>query len=291
MGMTTSKKPDDPLGDRPDSDQEAEIAKRSPLAEKMLENARLLPDPQLQATLVEAVRNSEAAIRAIEACFGRLIEREPSHQELARFLGSWKSTHLKMLGIYGITRRLHRLARKANGDAKDNLHKAADLTGATSDEDLGLDYSGETHADLYESAAQALLGDDSWKETGNVVPEAAAFGKWIFNTMVTGELDLAMSANLFSEIYNDAEYRLALKALETIADYKGLDPETRRRALSYAQVHVAGEGEGVEVEHLLSMYHAIKAYTTVSTSTLDYPKTQALFEEYLRRLAAAFEKM
>lgn len=294
-----AEKVGDLIGDPLDGGREAlEIVHRPALTERMLENVNLLPDPQLQASIREAIKNAEPDIRVIEDCFARLVENKPSQEQLALFLGSWKKTHLKMNGIYGITIRLLVMADEKDDEteaaAKNGLVKAAYRNALTSFEDLGIGYGAETHEELYEDAALALLGDDSWQERKYARKEATEFGKWIFKTMVDDKLDLtlALMANLFSEIYNDAEYRLALETFEKIADFRNLDPESRERAVKYAQVHVGSEGGAeVEVAHLLSMHNAIQAYTTASEGTLDYSKAQALFEEYLRRLASAFAKM
>ena len=122
----------------------------------------LVPRTELRDTLRRAFAAEQAAVENIEEFFRVLPSSAWSGDLLCTFAGSWKATHLKMLGIYGLSCRLQRSAEDAEELDRSNLYLAAARNAATSYEDLGLDFDGHTHSELYDDFAEALTGGDLW---------------------------------------------------------------------------------------------------------------------------------
>ena len=120
----------------------------------------LVPSLELRDSLRQAFSLEPAAVASIEEVFRVLPQSGWSGEVLQTFAGSWKATHLKMLAIYGLSCRLQRAAEGALDSDRSNLYLAAARNAATSYEDLGLDFDGHTHAELYEDFAEALTGGD-----------------------------------------------------------------------------------------------------------------------------------
>jgi len=120
----------------------------------------LVPSVELRDALHRAFIDEQAAVRDIEEFFQLFPSSAWSRELLYTFANSWKTTHLKMLAIYGLSCRLQRTADGAGDLDRANLYLAAARNASTSYEDLGLDFDGHTHAELYEDFAQPLTGGD-----------------------------------------------------------------------------------------------------------------------------------
>src|SRR6266496_2973981 len=148
----------------------------------------LVPQQELREALRHAFLEEWEAVRVIENCFELLPEARLSRDLICTLLGSWKATHLKMLAIYGLSCRLHRMAAGAEPPQRNALYVAAARNAETSYEDLGLDYDARTHTELYEEFAEALVGDDSWQLRKYRLPEAQQFSRWVYRNMVVEDI-------------------------------------------------------------------------------------------------------
>jgi hypothetical protein len=241
-----------------------------------------IPDKNLRTALADSFAESEGSLKQIERCFQLLPTCRWPQALLSQFFHSWKASHLKMLAIYGLSCRLQRLALSTEGPAQHQLLIAAALNAETSHEDLGLDYNGETHAELYDDFARAFLGTAWGRSEETVLPEALEFKRWIYQNMVVKDVRLGLLTNIFSEIYNHGEYSLALPAFSSYIDrYCHFSPEERKAALLYVNVHVEGE---TEVSHFLVVVRALDCYNKVQGGDTDYEQAKNLFKEYLGRL-------
>lgn len=257
-------------------------ADSSKLLQIMLPIIDALDDPVLRPALHDALGDSSGPIAAIDGLFLSLPERPRSPAFLACFFNAWRSTHLKMLAIYALSCRLQRLAGQAEGDAALALLQAAALNAATSHEDLGLDYDGVTHSALYLDLAGAFLPDDRWTLEAHGLPEARAFSAWIYRNMAVAPIEVGLLTNLFSEVYNHAEYTLALHAFSSLIDrHHPLAPETRTKALTYIQAHV---DDDTELDHFGVVRAAMARHQRAGGPAPTRAQATALFREYLHRL-------
>ncbi len=250
----------------------------------------LVGDRELRFALQESVISEQNSLEKIENCFCLLPSWHWSSENLALFLNSWKATHLKMLAIYGLSCRLQRLAmNEANSTIREQFMLASAYNAETSYEDLGLDYGGETHARLYHDFAEQLLGDFPWSLEQYCLPEAREFRGWIYENMVVSDLAIGLLTNMFSEIYNHAEYNLALNAFSTFIDrHYTFSSDERETALKYIYAHVAEE---TEVDHFLVVVKALNAYCAATNTRIDYQQTRQLFQEYLHRIGQVMKSL
>lgn len=253
--------------------------------------ADLVSDRELSQALKDSLVSGRDSIDKVEKCFSLLPECRWSTEQLAQFLNSWKATHLKMLAIYGLSCRLQRLAMNAGPESAihGQLMLASAHNAETSYEDLGLDYDGETHAQLFNDLAGALLGDYPWSLEKYCIPEAREFRGWIYQNMVVSDIKTGLLTNMFSEIYNHAEYSVALGAFsEQIDRHYGLTGSDREKALQYVYVHVEEE---TEVDHFLVVVKALNAYCAATESQIDYQQARQIFGEYLSRVGKVMESL
>jgi hypothetical protein len=253
--------------------------------------ADLLSDRELRLVLKESLVSSQSSLDKIERCFSLLPSCRWSSEQLAQFLNSWKATHLKMLAIYGLSCRLQRRAMNAESDSasRAQLMLASAHNAETSYEDLGLDFGGETHAQLYNDFAEQLLGDFPWSQEKYCIPEAREFRGWIYQNMVVSDISIGLFTNMFSEIYNHAEYSIALSAFSEYMDrHYALPTANREKALQYIYAHVAAE---TEVDHFLVVVKALNAYCAATQSSIDYQQARQVFEEYLSRIGQVMESL
>lgn len=249
----------------------------------------MVPDKKLNKTLTESFTESGDSVQKIERCFSWLPEKQWSDPLLVTFFHSWKASHLKMLAIYGLSCRLQRLALSSEGDIREQLFIAAARNGETSHEDLGLDYDGETHAELYDRFAASFLKDSFWQLEKYGLPEALDFKRWIYRNMVVSDITQGLLTNIFSEIYNHGEYSMALKAFSAFIDnHYDFSPEKKRNALLYINVHVEEE---TEVDHFLVVVEALSRYHKALAREIDYDLARSLFSEYLNRLGSIMESL
>lgn len=241
-----------------------------------------VPDENLRTALMDSFTESVESVSKIEHCFDLLPTMRWPENFLVRFFHSWKASHLKMLAIYGLSCRLQRLALAAEGSDQQQLLLAAALNAETSYEDLGLDYQGYTHAELYDDFARAFLGDLWGSSDEAVLPAAREFKSWIYQNMVVNDIQLGLLTNIFSEIYNHGEYSLALSAFSGYIDrHCAFTPEKKKQALLYVSAHVEDE---TEVNHFLVVVKALDRYNTVTGISTNYGQAKQLFKEYLSRL-------
>ena len=264
---------------------------RKTIDQYISEVSDLISNQELSQALKESLVSSQGSIDKIEKCFSLLPKQRWSTEKLAQFLNSWKATHLKMLAIYGLSCRLQRLAMNASPESASHgqFMLASAHNAETSYEDLGLDYGGETHAQLFNNLAGALVGDYPWSLEKHCIPEAREFRGWIYQNMVVSDIQTGLLTNMFSEIYNHAEYSVALTAFsEYIDNYVGLTGSEREKALQYPFVHVADE---TEVDHFLVVVKALDAYCAATESSINYIEARQLFEEYLSRVGKVMESL
>lgn len=241
----------------------------------------------LRTALVCALDRSAGELEAVEQFFEQLSRQPWSEEVFAPVVHSWKLTHLKMLAIYGVSCRLQRLAA-AEPEMRQDLLSAAARNAETSYEDLGLDYNAVTHGDLYDEFAASFAPSTPWQLARYATPEAEEFRRWVYRTMIVGDLELALLTNLFSEIFNHGEYTIALDAFSRLADRFGFEGDARRRALTYIEAHVVDE---TEVGHFLVVAEALDLYHRASRTTLDAARAEAHFREYLARIAAVMRSL
>ena len=242
----------------------------------------MVADGQLRQSLVVSFQEAEESVVKIENFFAKVPTERRDFPFLAHFFNSWKATHLKMLAIYGLSCRLQRLALTDNCQVREQLLLAGALNAETSYEDLGLDFQGQTHAELYNQFADLFLDDYPWQLEKYCLPKAREFQQWIYYNMVVNDIPTGLFTNMFSEIYNHAEYTIALSAFSNLIDrhYSFTDAE-KEQALTYISAHVADE---TEVAHFLVVVKALNAYCQATNTSLDYQEAQNLFMEYLTRL-------
>jgi hypothetical protein len=247
------------------------------------------PSAVLRDSLHRAFAAERTATGSIEEFFRTLASSAWSAETLCTFAASWKATHLKMLAIYGLTCRLQRAAEHAAEADRASLQLAATRNASTSHEDLGLDYDGHTHAELYEEFAGALTGGELWQLPRYRLPEAHRFGQWVYRNMVVEAIPDGLLTNMFSEIYNHGEYSIALPAATAYFQRWTRLPEAgRTRATTYIAAHVEDE---VEAAHFLVVVEALDRYLSAAGARFDPDRAEALFRTYLRGLAQVMGRL
>jgi hypothetical protein len=249
----------------------------------------LVPRAELCETLRRAFSAEQAAVGNIEEFF-RMLPSEPWSEDLLRtFAGSWKATHLKMLAIYGLSCRLQRAADGAEDLDRSNLYFAAARNAATSYEDLGLDFNGHTHAELYDDFAEALTGGDLWQLPKYRLPEAQQFCRGTYRKMVVEDIGDGLLTNMFSEIYNHGEYTIALPAADAyFQQHTHLNAQERRKAVTYIAAHVEDD---TEADHFLVVVEALDRYLAARKTQFDAERAGYVFRAYLRNLAPVMRKL
>jgi len=249
----------------------------------------LVPRPELRDTLRRAFSAEHAAVENIEEFFRMLPLAAWSGDLLCTFAGSWKATHLKMLAIYGLSCRLQRTAEGAEDLDRSNLYLAAARNAATSYEDLGLDFDGHTHAELYDDFAEALTGGDLWTLRKYRLPEAHRFSQWAYRNMVVESIPDGLLTNMLSEIYNHGEYSIALPAADAyFLQHTRLTAEERRQAITYIAAHVEDD---TEADHFLVVVEALDRYLAATKTQFDAARAGSVFRAYLRNLATVMHKL
>jgi hypothetical protein len=249
----------------------------------------LVPQAELRDTLRRAFSQEQAAVENIEEFFRMLPSAAWSRDLLCTFAGSWKATHLKMLAIYGLSCRLQRAAEGVEELDRSNLYLAAARNAATSYEDLGLDFDGHTHAELYDDFAEALTGGDLWTLRKYRLPEAHLFSQWCYRNMVVEPIPAGLLTNMFSEIYNHGEYSIALPAAGAyFHQHTRLTAQERGKAITYIAAHVEDD---TEADHFLVVVEALDRYLAASKTQFDAERASSVFRGYLRNLAPVMQKL
>jgi hypothetical protein len=249
-----------------------------------------VPSAELRNTLLRALSEEQAAVDDIEEFFRVLPSSAWSKDLLYTIASSWKATHLKMLAIYGLSCRLQRTADGTEDLDRSRLyHLASARNAATSYQDLGLDFDGHTHADLYDDFADALTGGDLWQLRQYCLPEAHRFNQWVYRNMVVEAIPDGLLTNMFSEIYNHGEYSIALPAADAyFQQHTRLTSPERRKALIYIAAHVESE---VEAAHFMLVVEALERYLAASGTHFDSERAESVFRTYLRNIAPVMRKL
>ena len=249
----------------------------------------LVPQAELRDALRAAFSEEHVAAAHIEEFFRVLPSAAWSKELRCTFAGSWKATHLKMLAIYGLSCRLQRAAAGVADPQRSNLYVAAARNAETSYEDLGLDFDGHTHAELYEDFAGGLTGDDSWQLGKYRLPEARQFSRWIYRNMVVEDICDGLLTNMFSEIYNHGEYSIALPSADAwFSRYSHVTEQERRKAITYIAAHVEDD---TEADHFLVVVDALDRYQAATQTQFDAARALGLFRAYLRNLAPVMHRL
>jgi hypothetical protein len=249
----------------------------------------LVPRHELKAALEGSLSDARESVEKIERCFRLFPGKRWSDDLLATFFRSWKATHLKMLAIYGLSCRLQRLATAQQGEVRDKLLTAGAKNAETSYEDLGLDFDGNTHAELYDALAAAFLPETPWPLDRYLLPEAAQFQRWIYRNMVVEDVAVGLLTNMFSEIYNHGEYCMALPAFSAFADlHYDFTEEEKDEALTYIRAHIEDD---TEIGHFLVVVDALEIYDEAVLRTPDFALARRLFTEYLTRLGSVMDAL
>jgi len=247
-------------------------------------------DQHLKQAILNALANQEGSLQTIERVFEKIGSANWTESSFKLIFNSWKETHLKMLAIYGLSCRMQRIALEEEGLSADQ-QKLLLLAGAknaeTSYEDLGLDFDGETHTTLYHNLAESFVPDDSWMLTAYSLPEAKAFKTHVYRNMVVApDIQTGLFTNMFSEIYNHAEYSIAITAFNRLIDtHYAFTPEEKTKATTYIFAHIEDE---TELNHFTVVIDALEYYTKAMGTEINYTLAQETFENYLSKLAAVF---
>ena len=249
-----------------------------------------LPDDMLRDALTEGFHQSKTELDTIESGFRRFADKRWSPRTTCTFMKSWHSTHLKMLPIYGLTCRLHRLAKTTDGETRNHYFMAAARNAETSHEDLNLDGRFElNHAQLYDEMANALCGSDAWHSEQYNLPEAADFKAWIRNNMIEQDLSVGLFTNMFSEIFNHGEYSYALDHFNNIfSQHYGYDDQRSQRLSVYIKCHVTSE---VEVDHFHCCIDALNHTNLAQGQTFDSDMGYSISTEYLGRMSSIMGRL
>lgn len=245
-------------------------------------------DQQLKAAILNALANQEPALQTIERVFEKIGSEKWTETTFKLIFNAWKETHLKMLAIYGLSCRMQRLALETGDADKQQLLLLAGAKNAeTSYEDLGLDFDGETHTTLYHNLAESFVSDDSWMLSVFSIPEAKAFKTHVYRNMVVApDIQTGLFTNMFSEIYNHAEYSIAITAFNRLIDtHYSFTPEQKEKTTTYIFAHIEDE---TELNHFTVVIDALEYYTQATNTSIDYQLAQEVFENYLSKLAAVF---
>jgi len=249
----------------------------------------LVPAAELRDALRGAFAEERTSVRYIEEFFRMFPSSAWSRNMLCTFAGSWKVTHLKMLAIYGLSCRLQREAENKNDADRSNLYLAAARNASTSYEDLGLDFDGHTHAELYDDFAEALTGSDLWQLRRYRLAEAHRFNRWVYRNMVIETIPTGLLTNMFSEIYNHGEYSIALPAAAAYFEqHTSLPAPERRKAVTYIAAHVEDE---VEAAHFLVVVEALDRYLAASKTHFDPELAGLVFRTYLQHLGEVMQRL
>ncbi|MES2556561.1 MAG: hypothetical protein V4604_10445 [Bacteroidota bacterium] len=249
-------------------------------------------DNQLKAALQQALANQEPALRTIESVFEKIGSQNWTETSFKLIFNAWKETHLKMLAIYGLSCRMQRIGLEGEitKEQQHLLFLAAAKNAETSYEDLGLDFDGGTHTELYHNLAESFVSDDSWMLKAFSMPEAKAFKTYVYRNMVVApDIQTGLFTNMFSEIYNHAEYSIAINAFNRLIDeHYEFTPQQKTKATTYIFAHIEDE---TELNHFTVVIDALNYYTKATDTAIDYALAQNTFETYLQKLATVFEAL
>lgn len=251
----------------------------STLLEHVQPVIELVPDVKLKQALTSAFEGEGEAIAAVERLFALVPEKKWSNEAISCLFNSWKATHLKMLGIYGLSCRLQILADSSEPDEQVLLLTAAAKNAETSHEDLGIDAGGLTHAELYDTFA-GTYAEEGWQLKKHCLDSAREFSKWVYDNMVVEDIQVGLFTNMLSEIYNHGEYSTALPYFDQYSDsFYELAPIEKASALTYIQAHIEDE---TEIGHFLVVLDSLNLYLRGTGNTLNYELAENVFRNCLK---------
>ena len=249
---------------------------------------KYVEDAKLKAALLSALDNKQAEMALIEDTFEKIGSTKWTEDSFKMIFNAWKETHLKMLAIYGLSCRMQRTAIETEDESiiKSELLMAAAMNAETSYEDLGLDFDGETHTQLYHDLAESFVSDDSWMLSKYSTKEASAFKKYVYRNMVVSEdIQTGLFTNMFSEIYNH-EYSIALVAFNRLIDENfSFTAEEKKKATTYIFAHIEDE---TELNHFTVVIDSLNHYVKGVNTEINYELAQETFETYLSKLSTVF---
>lgn len=248
-------------------------------------------DQQLRKALLNALHNRSSEMALIERVFEKIGAERWTDTTFKLIFNAWKETHLKMLAIYGLSCRMQRMALETeNAEQRNLLLLAAAKNAETSYEDLGLDFDGETHTQLYHNLAESFVADDSWMLSVFSTREARDFKTYVYRNMVVApDIQTGLFTNMFSEIYNHAEYSIAITAFNNLIDtHYDFTPEEKEKATTYIFAHIEDE---TELNHFTVVIDALEYYTQATGTSVNYELAQQTFETYLSKLANVFRAL
>lgn len=264
------------------------------LLERLAPAIAAVSDRELCGTLQRSLARHRPILLGVESTFARFAERAWPVAVRCTFMRSWHETHLKMLPIYGLSCRLHKLALAAQGAARDGYFRAAARNAETSYEDLNLEAQWPyTHAQLFDRLAAAICAGDDWKLDRHCLPEAAAFRQWIYYNMVAEAIPVGLYTNMFSEIYNHGEYSRALGYFDDLLQRQCGCSITETQDLdTYIRAHVdEGLEGGVEEAHFRCVLDALEAYSEAAGRAPDHALGEAVFDGYLMRIGTVMHRL
>ena len=248
-------------------------------------------DVALKNALLTALNNRENDLRVIEDVFEKIGTKRWSEEQFKTIFNAWKETHLKMLAIYGLSCRIQRLALETSDQEQQHtLLLSAAKNAETSYEDLGLDYDGETHTTLYHNLAESFVSNDSWMLAANSIKEASAFKTYVYRNMVVeNDIQTGLFTNMFSEIYNHAEYSVAITAFNRLIDENyDFTPEQKEKTTTYIFAHIEDE---TELNHFTVVIDSLNYYTQAIGTSINYELAQHTFETYISKLSDVFRAL
>jgi hypothetical protein len=142
---------------------------------------------------------------------------------------------------------------------------------------------------LYDHFASGLIGDDQWLLPFYRNPEALRFSQWVYRNMVVEDIAVGLLTNVFSEIYNHAEYHLALEAFRNYLTNMTDIPKPRHESLlDYIRVHVE---DNTEADHFLLVSRSLTEYLDATGEQLNFVVAEKLFRAYLQRVGAVMQAL
>lgn len=258
--------------------------------------ARLAPavdavsDEALRGALRRSLEKHRETLSTIVQVFERFTERQWPVNVRRTFMRSWHDTHLKMLPIYGLTCRLHKLALAAEGPARDAFFLAAARNAATSHEDLNLEAEFPyTHSQLFDHLANAVCDGDDWRLDRHCVTEAATFKSWVYRNMVAEPIPVGLYTNMFSEIFNHGEYGESMEPFERMLEQVfGYSAEKSRQLGIYIRCHV---DDGVEEAHFRCVIDSFEALAKATGQSPNHADAEPVFDAYLVGIGAVMRRL
>ncbi len=247
---------------------------------------KLLPDKELKQTIMQSVEKKIDKFLLIEKAFQKICTQKYPNETMYLFFNGWKSTHLKMLPIYGTSCRLNELGMACDDtDQKIAYLEASAFNAKTSHEDLGMGFNAVSHGQLYNEFAFSMVQSDAWQRSKYSTKEADDFSQWVYKSMLLEPIPYALCINMFSEFYNHAEYAYSYAtfkySIEHFYDIKG---QALEDTLRYIDVHNEYE---TEIHHFMAVLHAIEKYEKASGEKISMLLVEEVIATYVDKICDA----